>query len=150
MVVPNEHVITYKSQPSCRSKLITTIDTHQLANVGSPVTEKGLVIQLLSGLSEAYGVTATILQSQKPFPNFYEARSALVLEETNKANRLSTDSALLTGSGSGANASTQAPSSGSGAIPHSSNNRGSRAWGRGRGCGSGQFQNWSSPPVGAS
>ncbi|XP_024962979.1 uncharacterized protein LOC112503145 [Cynara cardunculus var. scolymus] len=34
----------------------------QLANVGSPVSEKTLVLQLVAGLSEAYDGVATIIQ----------------------------------------------------------------------------------------
>ncbi|KAJ0613995.1 putative RNA-directed DNA polymerase [Helianthus annuus] len=74
----------------------TKVISDQLANVGAPVTEKNLVIQLLSGLNEAYGGTASILQNTKPFPTFYEARSALTLEETTKANHASSESALHT------------------------------------------------------
>ncbi|XP_024963915.1 uncharacterized protein LOC112504210, partial [Cynara cardunculus var. scolymus] len=50
-----------------------------LANVGSPVSNQLLVLQLLSGLSEAYDGVATIIYQSDPLPPFYKARSMLTL-----------------------------------------------------------------------
>ncbi|XP_022036866.1 uncharacterized protein LOC110939603 [Helianthus annuus] len=59
----------------------------QLANVGSPVENDRLVLQLISGLNEQYEGIATILQQQDPLPTFYEARSKLVLVESRKTEQ---------------------------------------------------------------
>ncbi|XP_022013790.1 uncharacterized protein LOC110913249 [Helianthus annuus] len=137
----------------------------QLENVGSPVIEEQLVIQLLTGLNEAYGSIATILQNQKPLPAFYEARSALCLKETTKANRVTNDSALHTShvshqalssgpTGSGPTAPSGSNSSGlTGSGTHPTNQIG-RGRGRGRGCGRGRgqhggtYQQWAASSFG--
>ncbi|XP_022004612.1 uncharacterized protein LOC110902207 [Helianthus annuus] len=56
----------------------------QLSNVGAPVDDVSLVLQLISGLNEQYEGIATILQQQDPLPSFYTARSQLVLVESRK------------------------------------------------------------------
>ncbi|XP_021980699.1 uncharacterized protein LOC110876847 [Helianthus annuus] len=56
----------------------------QLSNVGAPVDDVSLVLQLISGLNEQYEGIATILQHQDPLPSFYTARSQLVLVESRK------------------------------------------------------------------
>jgi len=60
----------------------------QLANVGAPVSNQRLVLQLITGLNENYDGVATILQQSNPLASFYEARSRLILEETRKAKQL--------------------------------------------------------------
>ncbi|XP_074270687.1 uncharacterized protein LOC141594577 [Silene latifolia] len=69
----------------------------QLANVGAPVSNNRLVLQLVAGLSEGYDGVATIIQQSDPLPAFYKARSMLTLEETrrNKVTSVTTDSALV-------------------------------------------------------
>lgn len=57
----------------------------QLANVGVPVSDQRLVLQLISGLNDNYENVATMIQQTDPLPPFYEARSKLVLEESRKA-----------------------------------------------------------------
>ncbi|KAM0054562.1 hypothetical protein Hdeb2414_s0006g00196241 [Helianthus debilis subsp. tardiflorus] len=59
----------------------------QLASVGSPVDNKSLVLQLISGLNEQYEGIATILQNQDPLPSFYDARSRVIMVETRKAEQ---------------------------------------------------------------
>ena len=59
----------------------------QLANVGSPVSNQRLVLQLVAGLSEGYDGVATIIQQSDPLPPFYKARSMLTLEESRKAKQ---------------------------------------------------------------
>ncbi|XP_022024118.1 uncharacterized protein LOC110924417 [Helianthus annuus] len=49
----------------------------QLQNVGSPITDEQLVLQLLTGLTEQYEGIAMIIQQTKPLPDFYDARSRL-------------------------------------------------------------------------
>ena len=53
----------------------------QLRNVGSPVNNHRLVLQLISGLPEAYRSVATLIRQSNPLPAFYQARSMLTLEE---------------------------------------------------------------------
>lgn len=53
----------------------------QLKNVGAPVAASRLVLQLASGLSEAYKNVGTQIRHAKPLPPFSEARSSLLLEE---------------------------------------------------------------------
>lgn len=51
----------------------------QLANVGTPVSDTRMVLQLIAGLTESYDSVATIIQQADPLPTFYEARSKLIL-----------------------------------------------------------------------
>ena len=66
----------------------------QLANVGSPVSNQRLVLQLVAGLSEGYDGVATIIQQSDPLPPFYKARSMLTLEESRKAKQSAISLAL--------------------------------------------------------
>ncbi|XP_060195440.1 uncharacterized protein LOC132624722 [Lycium barbarum] len=61
----------------------------QLKNVGAPVTNSRLVLQLVSGLTEAYKGIGTQIRHAKPLPPFTEARSSLVLEERELAAMMS-------------------------------------------------------------
>ncbi|MCH88212.1 hypothetical protein A2U01_0009095, partial [Trifolium medium] len=47
----------------------------QLRNVGSPVNNHRLVLQLISGLPEGYRCVATLIRQSNPLPEFYQARS---------------------------------------------------------------------------
>ncbi|XP_019460099.1 PREDICTED: uncharacterized protein LOC109359859 [Lupinus angustifolius] len=53
----------------------------QLKNVGAPVSNQRLVLQLVSGLTDAYKGVATLIRQSNPLPPFYQARSMLTLEE---------------------------------------------------------------------
>ncbi|GAU50542.1 hypothetical protein TSUD_409860, partial [Trifolium subterraneum] len=64
----------------------------QLANVGSPVNEHRMVLQLITGLPEAYRSFATFIRQRDPLPKFSKARSMLTLEEAGMAKMASTDS----------------------------------------------------------
>nr|KYP47006.1 hypothetical protein KK1_031375 [Cajanus cajan] len=69
----------------------------QLSNVGAPVSNQRLVLQLIAGLNENYDCVATFIQQRNPLPPFYEARSRLILEETRKAKQVTAIAiALLT------------------------------------------------------
>ncbi|XP_021990303.2 uncharacterized protein LOC110886769 [Helianthus annuus] len=59
----------------------------QLSNVGAPVTNQRIVLQLIGGLTSAYDGIAMIIQQIKPLPGFYEVRSRLCMEESRKANQ---------------------------------------------------------------
>lgn len=54
----------------------------QLANVGAPVSNKRLVLQIIAGLSEQYDGIAMLIQQSDPLPDFYDVRSKLIMEET--------------------------------------------------------------------
>ena len=54
----------------------------QLANVGAPVSNKRLVLQIIAGLSEQYDGIAMLIQQSGPLPDFYDVRSKLIMEET--------------------------------------------------------------------
>ncbi|XP_074277379.1 uncharacterized protein LOC141601017 [Silene latifolia] len=64
----------------------------QLKNVGSPVSQNRLVLQLVSGLSPAYHHVGTIIRQANPLPNFFKARSMLALEEAGLAKQEATGS----------------------------------------------------------
>ncbi|KAJ0828852.1 hypothetical protein HanRHA438_Chr17g0841921 [Helianthus annuus] len=59
----------------------------QLQNVGSPITDEQLVLQLLTGLTEQYEGITMIIQQTKPLPDFCDARSHLCMAETRKINQ---------------------------------------------------------------
>ncbi|XP_076947032.1 uncharacterized protein LOC143618836 [Bidens hawaiensis] len=59
----------------------------QLANVGTPLDNKLLVLHLLAGLTDAYEGISTILQHKDPIPSFHEARSQLCMIESQKAEK---------------------------------------------------------------
>jgi len=64
----------------------------QLRNVGSPVNNHRLVLQLISGLPEAYCSVATLIRQSNPLLAFYQARSMLTLEEAGMAKMANTGS----------------------------------------------------------
>ncbi|XP_023739441.1 uncharacterized protein LOC111884530 [Lactuca sativa] len=59
---------------------ITSIDDI-LANIGSLVPERNLVIYAINGLSPKFAHVVTTIRHQKPFLTFLEMRSMLTLEE---------------------------------------------------------------------
>ncbi|XP_034915630.1 uncharacterized protein [Populus alba] len=59
----------------------------QLANVGAPVSNERLVLQLLSGLTDAYSNIGSQIRHGDSLPLFYKARSMLVLEETTRMKK---------------------------------------------------------------
>ncbi|XP_074293743.1 uncharacterized protein LOC141620890 [Silene latifolia] len=63
----------------------------QLKNVGSPVSDTRLVLQMVSGLTEAYHGVGTIIRQSTPLPPFYRARSMLTLEEAGLAKQAATN-----------------------------------------------------------
>ncbi|XP_057443489.1 uncharacterized protein LOC130735565 [Lotus japonicus] len=57
----------------------------QLRDVGAPVNNHRLVLQLISGLTDAYKGVATLIRQSNPLPTFHHARSMLTLEEAGLA-----------------------------------------------------------------
>ncbi|XP_074306505.1 uncharacterized protein LOC141641756 [Silene latifolia] len=80
----------------------------QLKNVGSPVIDTRLVLQLVSGLTEAYHGVGTLIRQATPLPPFYRARSMLTLEEASFAKSVAT---------SGSSSALYAKSASDGASP---------------------------------
>ncbi|XP_060183349.1 uncharacterized protein LOC132613351 [Lycium barbarum] len=64
----------------------------QLRNVGAPVSNNRLVLQMVADLTEAYKGVGTIIRQRNPLPLFYQARSMLILEETGFTKQLATGS----------------------------------------------------------
>ncbi|XP_010669701.1 uncharacterized protein LOC104886870 [Beta vulgaris subsp. vulgaris] len=60
----------------------------QLKNVGAPVSNNRLVLQMVAGLTEAYSGVGTLLRQSDPLPPFYQARSMLVLEEARLSKKV--------------------------------------------------------------
>ncbi|XP_074315134.1 uncharacterized protein LOC141651316 [Silene latifolia] len=87
----------------------------QLKNVGAPVTNSRLVLQLVSGLTEAYQNVGSIIRQRDPLPQFYQARSMLTLEEASFAKQAATGSAAMyvKGSADSDGGSSSSPNSGS-------------------------------------
>ncbi|XP_074315078.1 uncharacterized protein LOC141651258 [Silene latifolia] len=89
----------------------------QLKNVGSPVSQNRLVLQLISELSPAYHGVGTIIRQSNPLPTFFKARSMLALEEAGFAKQEATGSRKKGNKGKGnsgngkgqGNTSSQAP-----------------------------------------
>ncbi|KAL9232970.1 hypothetical protein vseg_008021 [Gypsophila vaccaria] len=58
----------------------------QLTNVGTPVSDTRLVLQMVTKVSDGFDGIASIIQQRDPLPSFYKARSMLALEEKRRAN----------------------------------------------------------------
>ncbi|XP_028184867.1 uncharacterized protein LOC114371708 [Glycine soja] len=67
----------------------------QLKNVGFPVDNNRLVLQLMSGLTEPYKGVATLICQSDPLPHFYQARSMLVLKESSLKKATQTSSSAM-------------------------------------------------------
>ncbi|XP_057249529.1 uncharacterized protein LOC130590883 isoform X1 [Beta vulgaris subsp. vulgaris] len=116
----------------------------QLKNVGSPVSNDRLVLQLVSGLTPAYNTVGTLIRQTSPLPPFYQARSMLTLEEAGfaKQTATTTTAAMVATSSdepptpynSGKKTSNRAPQSGQ---KNGGKNSGGRRGGGGGGRGSG-------------
>ncbi|XP_065865686.1 uncharacterized protein [Euphorbia lathyris] len=59
----------------------------QLSNVDCPVTNDHIVLQLTSGLTNAYDTIGTQIRHGDPLPPFHKARSMLIPEETAKSRK---------------------------------------------------------------
>ncbi|XP_057452095.1 uncharacterized protein LOC130743894 [Lotus japonicus] len=57
----------------------------QLRNVGAPVSDHRLVLQLVSGLTEPFRGVATLIRQSEPLPPFLKVHSMLILEESDLA-----------------------------------------------------------------
>ncbi|XP_003526005.1 uncharacterized protein LOC114416126 [Glycine soja] len=73
----------------------------QLKNIGFPVDNSRLVLQLVSGLTEPYKGVATLICQSDPLPQFYQAQSMLVLEEFDLKKATQTSSSAMVARDSG-------------------------------------------------
>jgi hypothetical protein len=71
-----------------------------LKDVGHPVSEPQLVLNLLRGLNPAFSNTADHIAEQEPFPSFSKARAMLALKEQRNANatKVAASTALISNS----------------------------------------------------
>ncbi|KAI4984332.1 hypothetical protein ZWY2020_057651 [Hordeum vulgare] len=121
-----------------------------MSDVGEPVSDRSLTLQLIRGLSRRFHVMATLLPMQHPFPAFLQARSRLLLEEIAVIERERATGATALSIGHAGPSSGGGPSFGGGdrtpppapadkgKTPVSNNSfgdrqRGGRGRGRGRG-----------------
>ena len=107
----------------------------QLKNVGSPVSNDRLVLQLVSGLTPAYNTIGTLIRQNSPLPPFYQARTMLTLEDAGFAKQTATSTTAAMVAASSAEpptyqktVSTRAPQSGK---KNSGGRRGGSGGGRG-------------------
>ncbi|XP_003555007.2 uncharacterized protein [Glycine max] len=70
----------------------------QLKNIGAPVSDSRLVLQLVGGLTQPYRGVGTLIRQSNPLPPFYKARSILTLEEAGMAKEAATESAMIASS----------------------------------------------------
>uniref|UniRef100_A0ACD5YLA4 Uncharacterized protein n=1 Tax=Avena sativa TaxID=4498 RepID=A0ACD5YLA4_AVESA len=70
-----------------------------LANVGEPVSDCTLTLQMICGLNRRFQIMATIMPMKIPFPTFVQARSRLLLEDItlNERERAEGATALAVG-----------------------------------------------------
>ncbi|XP_021728756.1 uncharacterized protein LOC110695839 [Chenopodium quinoa] len=106
----------------------------QLSNVGNPVSESKMILQLITGLPKGeYDTVAAMIQQTDPLPSFNSARSRFLLEETRKSKQEEHSQHALvaqspTGNSSASPQTTIEPQRTSGGRGGGSNSRG-----RGRG-----------------
>ncbi|KAK9108251.1 hypothetical protein Syun_024262 [Stephania yunnanensis] len=111
----------------------------QLKNVGAPVSDSRLVLQLVSGLTAPYRGVGTLIRQSNPLPTFYQVRSMLTLEESGLAKEATMASASAMVASSHADVAASFTGQGKGQQPsgRKSHNRARRhSGGRGNGGGS--------------
>ncbi|PNY04738.1 retrovirus-related Pol polyprotein from transposon TNT 1-94 [Trifolium pratense] len=133
----------------------------QMANVGTSISKERLVLQLISGLTDAYAAVGSEIRHAAILPDFYKARSMIILEETALQKKVSNsvdNTALMASNNETSTDHTSSrPNRGGSNNNHGgrSNGRGHRGRGRGQnhGRGGGRFpqhsppwQPWATPP----
>jgi hypothetical protein len=66
-----------------------------LRDLGEPVADRTLVLNLLHGLSPRYGHLKALIKRSVPFPTFHVARNELLLEELTMAHEAPTPASVL-------------------------------------------------------
>jgi hypothetical protein len=69
--------------------------TDSLRDLGEPVADRTLVLNLLRGLSPRYGHLKALIKRSVPFPTFHAVRNELLLEELTMANEAPTPASAL-------------------------------------------------------
>ncbi|XP_039822761.1 uncharacterized protein LOC120684975 [Panicum virgatum] len=90
-------------------RLKTTAD--DLADLGEPVTNRSLVLNLIRGLNERFSSIGCHLRRGHPFPSFLEACDELALEELTMGNSPTQSTTLVAGTGGGPSSRPSAPTS---------------------------------------
>jgi hypothetical protein len=89
-----------------------------LADLGEPINDRTLVLNVLRGLNERFQLMAQLITRQKPFPSFGDVRADLRLAELNMAQSSAAPSALLATPTSRLPPTTPAPNSATPRHPH--------------------------------
>ena len=112
--------------------------SNQLSNVGAPVFNERLVLQLISGLTDAHATVGSQIRHGDSLPPFYKVGSMIILEETAKAKKVAAtvdnsvflsshdDTSALAGNNRNNNNNNR------GSNPRSGRNNGRGGHGRGR------------------
>ncbi|GAA0162544.1 hypothetical protein LIER_18613 [Lithospermum erythrorhizon] len=79
------HMLDFPSASAYCQRLKNLAD--QLRNVGAPMPDNRLVLQLVSNLTDAYNSVGTLIRQSSLLPKFYNARSMLILEESGLAKK---------------------------------------------------------------
>lgn len=67
--------------------------------MGFSVSNNRLILQLVVGLTSTYNGVGTLIRQSNPLPQFYQARSMLILEETGlRKTTITSESALIAAS----------------------------------------------------
>jgi hypothetical protein len=91
-----------------------------LCDLGEPVADRTLVLNLLRGLSPRYGHLKALIKRTVPFPTFHAVRSELLLEELTMTFEAPTKASTLYSTTPGAQAS---PGGGGGQPSHAPSTR---------------------------
>jgi hypothetical protein len=94
-----------------------------LRDLGEPVADRTLVLNLLRGLSPRYGHLKALIKRSVPFPTFHAGRNELLLEELTMANEAPTPASALysaptSGQPPSGGLATRPPSTGAPTRPH--------------------------------
>ena len=88
-----------------------------LADLGEPVTDRTLVLNVICGLNENFTDIGRHLRRGRPFPTFLDVRNDLLLEEITAAQRNSAAPTALLATGAGG-AASRSPAPRSSASTH--------------------------------
>lgn len=112
-------------------KLLKTT-AYNLADLGEPVSDRSLVLNLIRGLNERFASVGRHLRRGRPFPSFLEACDELILEELTMGSlTLSPPTALVAGTGGGFSSSRPAYQQPSGHPTNKGGGLGGKGSGRG-------------------
>jgi hypothetical protein len=108
-----------------------------LADLGEPVSDRTLVLNVLRGLNERFQFMVQLITRQKPFPSFGDVRADLRLADLNMGQSSGTPTAFLASSSSKSPPAAPAPSPAPPKLPTTPSFGGSHS-GSGSGAGRGR------------